>query len=204
MNPITPNIEPKPSAQCRKAVAGCFLKAILAVLLLAVAMEGPGLAQTTNAADDGTVLKQIIIFGRHSIRSATSDTNSLDECSANPFPDFVGVPVGYLTPNGRLAAGLMGSYFHDYLVHEGLLTGNTNTDLAHSYFRANIIERSYMTAAKFGAGLIPGANIPVHTYNPTNPAVADPVFDQIMAGVATVDPARAVTEIQGIFGSGSN
>jgi hypothetical protein len=152
MNPVTPNIEPKPTTRCRKAVAGCSLKAVLAVLLLAVAMEGPVLAQTTNAADDGTVLKQIIIFGRHSIRSSTSTTNTLNLNSANPSPGFVGVPVGYLTPNGRLAAGLMGSYFHDYLVHEGLLTGDTNTDLAHSYFRANVIERSYITAAKFGAG----------------------------------------------------
>ena len=74
MNPISPNIEPQPSARCRKAVAGCFLKAILAALLLAVAMQGPVLAQTTNAADDGTVLKQIIIFGRHSIRSSVTAT----------------------------------------------------------------------------------------------------------------------------------
>ncbi len=207
MNPISPNIKSQPSAQCRKAVAGSSLKIVLAALLLAVAMEGPVLAQTTNAADDGTVLKQIIIFGRHSIRSATTDTNSLDECSANPFPDFVGVPVGYLTPNGRLAAGLMGSYFHDYLVQQGLLTGDMNTDLTRSYFRANLIERSYITAAEFGAGLIPGANIPVHTYYPTpttTPTNADPVFDPLMAGVATVDPARALTEIQGIYGSGSN
>ncbi len=114
------------------------------------------------------------------------------------------MPVGYLTPNGRLAAGLLGAYFHDYLVHEGVLTGDTNTDLARSYFRANTIERSYMTAAKFGAALIPGANIPVHTYYPTNRAVADPVFDPLLAGVATVDPARALTEVQGVFGSGTN
>jgi 4-phytase/acid phosphatase len=204
MNTITQNIEPKPSTQCRMAVAGGFLKAILASLLLAVAMEVPALAQTTNAADDGTVLKQIIIFGRHSIRAPTSTTNQLNLNSADPFPIFVGVPTGFLTPNGRLAAGLMGSYFHDYLVHEGLLTGDTNTDLAHSYFRANVIERSYMTAAKFGAKLIPGANIPVHTYNPTNSFVADPVFDPLLAGVATVDPARALTEVQGVFGSGTN
>jgi len=58
MNPITQNIEPKPSARCRKAVAGCFLEAILAVLLLAIATQGPVLAQTTNAVDDGTTLKQ--------------------------------------------------------------------------------------------------------------------------------------------------
>jgi 4-phytase/acid phosphatase len=204
MNPITQNIESKPSTQCRKAVARSFLKAILASLLLAVATEGPVLAQTTNAVDDGTVLKQIIIFGRHSIRAAISTTNTLNQFSANPSPGFTGVPVGYLTTNGQQAAGLMGSYFHDYLVHEGVLTGDTNTDLARSYFRANVIERSYITAAKFGAALIPGANIPVHTYYPTNPFVADPVFDPLLAGVATVDPARALAEVQGVFGSGTN
>ena len=128
----------------------------------------------------------------------------MNQWSANPFLDFVGVPVGYLTPRGQQAAGLLGSYFHDYLLHEGLLTGDASSDLAHSYFRANVIERSYMTAAKFGAKLIPGANIPVHTYNPTNPAVADPVFDPILAGFATVAPVIALTAVQNsYYGSGT-
>ena len=34
--------------------------------------------------------------------------------------------------------------------------------------------------------------------------VADPVFDPLLAGVATVDPVRALTEVQGVFGSGTN
>ena len=201
MHPTTPHTKPKRTTQRRKAVAGSFLKSVLTGLVLAVAMEGPVLAQTTNAADDGTVLKQIIIFGRHSIRSATSDTTNLNQLSANPSPGFPGVPVGYLTPNGRLAAGLMGSYFHDYLLHEGVLTGDTNTDLARSYFRANTIERSYTTAAKFGAKLIPAANIPVHTFAAGTP---DLVIDPLLAGVATVDPARALAELQGVYGSGTN
>jgi 4-phytase/acid phosphatase len=212
MNPTTPNTEPKPATQRRKAVAGSSLKIVLTGLLLAVAIEGPVLAQTIQAVDDGTVLKEIILFGRHSIRTATSGTNSLDQYSANPFPDFVGVTVGYLTTNGQQAAGLLGSYFHNYLLHEGLLTGDASSDLAHSYFRANTIERSYMTAAKFGAGLIPGANIPVHTYYPPPPNAypattnADPVIDPLLAGVApvAVDPARALAEVQGVFGSGTN
>ncbi len=201
MNLITPNIEPKPSTQRRSVVAGSSLKAVLTGLLLAVAIEGTVLAQTIKAVDDGTVLKQIIIFGRHSIRAPTSATNILNQYSADPFPIFVGVPNGYLTPNGRLAAGLMGSYFHDYLFHEGVLTGDTNTDLALSYFRANSIQRSYMTAARFGAGLIPGASIPVHTFAAGAP---DLVFDPLLKGVATVDPARALAEIQGVYGSGTN
>jgi 4-phytase/acid phosphatase len=201
LNPIIPDTGLQPSTLRGKIVAGAFLKAMLAVLTLAVAMQGPVLAQTTNAADDGTVLKQIIIFGRHSIRSSVTDSNTLQQDAVDTYPNFVGVPIGYLTPNGRLAAGLMGSYFHDYLVYEGVLTGDTNTDLVRSYFRANSIERSYITAAEFGTGLIPGASIPVYTYAAGAP---DPVFDPLSAGVATVDPARAVTEIQGVYGSGSN
>jgi 4-phytase/acid phosphatase len=210
MNPTTPDTAPKPSTQRRQAVAGSSLKIVLTGLLLAVAIEGPVLAQTIKAVDDGTVLKEIILFGRHSIRTATSGTNSLAQYSANPFPDFVGVTVGYLTTNGQLAAGLLGSYFHEYLLHEGLLTGDASSDLARLYFRANTIERSYMTAATFGAGLIPGANIPVHTYYPPppnaepTPTNADPVIDPLMAGVATVDPVRALAEVQGVFGSGTN
>jgi 4-phytase/acid phosphatase len=201
MNLNSPHSEPHPSAQCLNAVAGNFLKAILAALSLTVALECPVLAQTANAVDDGTILKQIIIFGRHSIRAPISAINQLNVNSADPFPIFVGVPTGYLTPNGRQAAGLMGSYFHDYLLQEGVLTGDTNTDLAHSYFRANTIERSYVTAVKFGSALIPEASIPVHTFPAGTP---DLVFDPLLAGVATVDPARAWSEVQGVFGSGTD
>jgi 4-phytase/acid phosphatase len=201
MNPVIPDPGRRPSSRCPKSVGGGFVKAILAGLLLAAAMEVPLLAQTTNAVDDGTVLKQIIIFGRHSIRTPTSAYDKLNLSSADSFPVFVGVPTGYLTPNGRQAAALMGSYFHDYLAHEGVLTGDTNTDLAHSYFRANTIERSYLTAVKFGAGLIPGGSIPVHTFAAGTP---DLVFDPLLKGVATVDPARALAEIQGVFGSGTD
>src|ERR1017187_6469993 len=146
-----------------KVVAGSSLQVVLAGLLLAVAIEGPVLAQTIKPVDDGTVLKQIIIYGRHSIRAAISTTNALNFFSADPYADYFGVPLGYLTTNGQQAAGLLGSYFQEYLIHEKLLTGSNDTDLARSYFRANTIERSYMTAAKFGAGLGPGGTVPNHT-----------------------------------------
>ncbi len=181
-------------------------KIVLLCLLLALAIAAPVAAQTVKDADDGTILKQIIIFGRHGIRSPVADPSSLAPFSIDPYPAFTGVPKGYLTPRGQQAAVLLGSYFHDYLLHEGLLTGNAQTDLERSYFRANSIQRSNITAAKFGAGLIPGATIPVHSYriaDADTPAEPDPVFDPIAAHVVTVDPARAVTEVQGIFNSGA-
>jgi 4-phytase / acid phosphatase len=183
-------------------------KRIVIVLCLLLTLAVPVLAQTIKDADDGTTLKQIIIFGRHSIRSSTINPSILAQFSANPYPPFVGVPTGYLTPNGREAARLLGSYFRDYLLHEGLLTGSASTDLMRSYFRANSIQRSFITAAKFGEGLIPGATIPVHSYriadpNTGTPAVPDPAFDPVQAKVVTVDPDRAETEAQGVFGNGA-
>lgn len=175
--------------------------AVLISLLLALFLAVPVLAQTVKPTDDGTTLEQVIIFGRHGIRSTTVEPATLATYSTNPYPPFVGVPVGYLTPNGREAARLMGSYFHDYLLHEGLLTGSTAADLSHSYFRANSIQRSNITAAMFGEGLIPGMTaIPVHSYEL---GTADPVFDPVSCGVATVDPDQAETAVQGEYGSGA-
>lgn len=176
---------------------------ILIRLLMALAIFCPTLAQTVREVDDGSVLRQIIIFGRHGIRAPASDPSAY---SANPYPVF-GVPYGYLTPHGQEAARLMGAYFREYLTHEGLLTGKDSIDLSRSYFRANSIQRSNVTASMFGAGLIPGATIPVHSYRIADPttgvaAVPDPVFDPILAGVAAADPVRALAEVEGIYGTG--
>ena len=176
-------------------------RTVLASLLLSFAVAVPVTAQTvqTNAGGDGeSTLKQVIVFGRHSVRSSVVEPDVLDPFAVDPYPDFK-VPTGYLTPHGQKAAVLLGAYFHDYLVHEGLLTGNPKTDLARSYFRANSIQRSNVTAAMFGTGLIPGITIPVHSF-PIG--TADPVFDPIGKGVAKVDPFRAEAEVRGIFGSG--
>lgn len=155
--------------------------------------------QTLSGTDDGTTLKQMIIFGRHSIRATTYSTNALDQYAADPYPGFA-TKAGDLTPNGERAARLLGDYFREYLVHEGLLTGDAATDLARGYFRANSIQRSYMTCSEFGAGLIPDANVPVHTYPVKWP---DPIIDPLLAAVVTVDPAQALAEVTSLYGDGT-
>ena len=152
----------------------------------------------TNSGDD-TTLRQIIIFGRHGVRSPTVSPSNLAVFSSRTYPDF-GVPPGYLTPHGQQAEVLLGTYYRDYLLHERLLTGNAQADAGRSYFRANSIQRSNITAAALAAGLIPGITVPVHSY-PLGET--DPVFDPIAAKVAAVDPVRAATEVQGIFNSGA-
>lgn len=192
---------------------------ILSILFLTIALPASVPAQTIGNGSDGTVLKEIIIFGRHGIRAPTSDPSTLDQYSANPFPVFEdqGTPIqtGYLTPNGAEAARLLGSYFNAYLVSEGLLTGDPQTDLARTYVRANSIQRSNVTADKLGVGLIYGTNppanatVPVHSYDLATgdkQAVPDSVFDPLLAGAASIDTNGvnfAVTQAQAIFGGGT-
>lgn len=155
------------------------------------------LAQTVT--NDGTTLKQIIVFGRHSIRSSVTDPTELQSYAIDEWPDF-GVEKGYLTPRGRQAEALLGAYFRSYLLNQGLLTGNDQKDAARSYFRSNSIERSYETAAAFQGSLISNAVQSVHSF-PLQ--VPDAVFDPILTGVAQVDSNRAVNEAQALFNSGS-
>jgi 4-phytase/acid phosphatase len=105
-----------------------------------------------------------------------------------------------LTVHGQQAEVLLGAYYRSYLLSEGLLTGDADVDLAHSYFRANSIQRSNLTATKLGAGLFNGATVPVHSYPLGEP---DPVFDPILANVATADLSRAARAVQEVYNSGT-
>jgi len=168
------------------------------VFALIVPVQVP--AQTVRD-NDGTILKQIIIFGRHSIRSATVSLTELQPFAVDVYPHLFEVKTGCLTPNGKTAEILLGTYFRSYLLHERLLTGDDHTDAAHSYFRSNSIERSWMTADALGTGLFPDITVPVHSFS-VYPQKPDPVFDPIAAHVAKVDSNLAVAQVREIFNSG--
>jgi 4-phytase/acid phosphatase len=173
-------------------------KVILHGVLLSLAIAASVPAQTVT--NDDTVLKQIIIFGRHGVRAPTMSQADYAQYSPRPYPCFGVLQPGYLTVHGQQAEVLLGAYYRSYLLSEGLLTGDAAADLAHSYFRANSIQRSNLTATKLGAGLFNGIKVPVHSYPLGQP---DPVFDPVLAQVATVDPVRAAKEVQGTYYSGT-
>ncbi len=170
----------------------------LSLALLPALLAAPCFSQTVNASDD-TFLKQIIIFGRHGVRSAALPTSTLAAFTNQQYPNF-GVPTGYLTPNGLTDEKILGGYFRSYLLQEGLLTGNDILDAKLSYFRANSIQRSNISAQALSAGLLPGAPVSVHSYPLGTP---DSIFDPISAGIVTLDSARAAQEAAGVFGSGA-
>jgi hypothetical protein len=105
----------------------------------------------------------------------------------------------HATEASPISQNLLGSYFRAYLLKQGLISGNDFIDARKSYFRANSIQRSNVSAANFAGGLFPKAFVPVHSYPLGQP---DPVFDPIAAKIVTPDTAQAVREVNAIFNSG--
>jgi 4-phytase/acid phosphatase len=167
----------------------CFVRLVTGVLLF-----GPFLA--AQSADD-TQLTQVIIFGRHGVRTPILPNTALDAFSALPFPDFAVPGLAVLTPNGQTNETLFGGYVRLWLTGEGLLTGNDSADANFVYFRATGAPLITQTAQAFAAGMLPAATVNINSY--TAPA-NDPIFDPVDAGVATLDEQMAVAAVNGRLG----
>jgi 4-phytase/acid phosphatase len=150
---------------------------------------------TAQPVDD-TQLKQVIVFGRHGVRSPVAPNSALDTFSVRPFPVF-NASLGELTENGRKLETILGSYYRLWLTKEGLLTGNDAADATLVYFRANVIERTIATAKAFAAGLLPAASVNVTFFGPQD---KDPLFDPVGAGVARLDQRKAIAAVTGRLG----
>ncbi len=151
---------------------------------------------TAQLVDD-TQLKQVIIFSRHGVRSPSVSSDILNTFSVLPVSTF-GNASGYVTAHGAADEMLMGAYYRLWLTQEGLLTGNDSADAAFVYIRPNSAEvTTTPTAQAFAAGFLPAAKVNLTVYPQTN----DPVFDPVPAGVAVIDPDKAVAALNGRLGS---
>lgn len=147
---------------------------------------------------DDTQAKQVIIFGRHGVRTPVLPNTALNGFSALPFPTFPASGLAVLTPNGGTNESILGGYFRLWLTHEGLLTGKDSDDAAFVYFRAIATPLILDTAQAFWNGMLPAAAVNINSYPP--PSV-DPLFDAVDAGVAMIDPQMAIAAVSGRLGA---
>ena len=155
-------------------------------------------AQPPAQPVDDTQLKQVIIFGRHSVRAAVAPNTYLDQYSTQQFPNF-DVAAGILTPNGEQLETILGGYYREWLTQEGLLTGNDTADANFVFFHANSIQRTIDTAQHLWMGMLPGAPVNVQYLAPST--AADPLFEPVGAGVAQLNSQMATDSVMGHLGS---
>jgi 4-phytase/acid phosphatase len=161
-----------------------------AFVTLAIACDG-----LAAQSPDDTRLKQVIIFGRHAVRTPNTTTSVLNSFSVLPYPGFPVSGLSVITPNGAANETLLGGYFRLWLTQEKLLTGNDGADSAFVYLRADGAPLLIATAQAFDAGLLPAAQAPVNSTSS-----ADPLFNPVDAGVAQLDAKMAAAAVNGRLG----
>ncbi len=140
------------------------------------------------ATVDAQETVKTVILARHNLRAPLGD-KELNELTPHKWYQWT-VKAGYLSPKGALAETIMGRYFHDELLEEGLFPNENYVPKAGEVrFYANSFERTIATARYFAAGFCPMADIAIEHHAGINES--DPVF----ADVKINPTAKAQREI---------
>ena len=137
-------------------------------------------------------LVYVVIVTRHGVRAPTWDTARLNQCSAEPWPEW-GVPPGNLTPHGRELIRLMGAYYREWLASEHLIRRDGCQDAPHIYIRADKDQRTLETGRAFAESIAPGCGIGIH-------AQPEGESDPLFSGVGTPDPERSLAAVRDRLG----
>jgi 4-phytase / acid phosphatase len=146
-------------------------------------------------------LLSTVIVSRHGVRSPIAGTPSLARIAADPWPSWP-VPPGYLTPRGAELARLLGVYYRDYYVAQGLLPAQGCPQPGAVFAWADIDQRTRVTAQSLLDGMFPDCGLkPGYRGG----AKTDPLFHPTRAGICRIDLGRArqavLDRIGGDFGT---
>lgn len=119
-------------------------------------------------------LKEAVVLSRHNIRSPLSGKGSaLGDMTPHEWTKWTAAP-SELTKRGGACETLMGQFFGDWLVGEGLFPDNYAPTADEVNIYANSMQRCIATAQYFTSGFMPVANLRVnHRFSPSK---MDPVF----------------------------
>ena len=164
------------------------LRALPAIVLAAAifAPSRPSIHAQT-AAISQEELQYVAVLSRHGVRAPTNTPEDLQDYAPQPWPMW-DAATAYLTPRGNKLMQLLGVYYRQYLVREGLLTTPGCADLRRVYFWADTVGRDIESAWALGRAMMPGCDVTIHRLAESNP---DPLFAPRAAGVGKFDFAAA-------------
>ena len=164
---------------------------------ITVAVTGPAL--TAPGADDVQV-RYVLVFIRHSVRSATGKPQELAAWARDPWPSW-GVPPGQLTPHGKLLAAILGTYYRQAFAAQGLLSPAGCADAASVYFASDVVPRTIDTAQALATGMFPKCPPADHWLTGVK---RSPVFHPTEADVGHPSQVMAVAAVRGRVGENLN
>lgn len=174
-----------------------FSTRLLAGLAMAALLLGADPKLDAQTSSDDSTLQFALVFSRHGVRSPTKTNDAYNLYASQNFPDW-SVPPGYLTAHGAQLMTIMGSYYRQYFVQQGLLTGDDNTDLNNEFFYTDNAERTYATGQALAAGLLPSVQ---PTVNELGNGATDPLFYPVKANLGFPNTKLASAALSGRIGA---
>jgi len=166
------------------------------IRVYSTAAQDPAPSTAATQGSSGT-LKYVVIVSRHGVRSPTGKTDTLNQYSAKPWPQW-SVPPGYLTEHGVKLMTLFGAYDREMLAKEGLFASDGCGDASRVTIIADSDQRTRETGNALAAGMFPACNVDVKALPEGTP---DPLFHSLEAGVGHADKAIATAAIAGRIGN---
>ncbi|MBB4130800.1 4-phytase/acid phosphatase [Xanthomonas arboricola] len=164
--------------------------ALGALLLIGCAPRAPtppAVAQTAKAAQ----LERVVVVFRHGVRAPLQGEAAAAHYADAPWPQW-STPASLLTPRGRTAVQLSGTYLRQWLTQQALLPGTGCPAPQSVSVWANTDQRTIDSGSLLADALAPGCGIVAgHREAGSN----DPLFRPIEAGAVPFDGAAAVAAI---------
>ena len=156
-------------------------------------------AERPASFHDNYQLEEMVILSRHNIRSPLSGNGSaLGNLTPHSWFKWTSGPSELSLRGGQLET-MMGQYFRQRLVNDGLMTENYLPKAGEMRFYANSMQRTIATAQYFSSGMLPVANVTIeHKYAPSK---MDPVFNPQLTFVSDAFRTLAMKEISAMGGS---
>ena len=175
-----------------------FKKVAAAVCLSLVTLSGAVQAERPADFQDKYNLEEMVVLSRHNIRSPLSGNGSaLGNLTPHEWFKWTSGPSELSLRGGQLET-MMGQYFRQWLVRDGLMTENYLPKEGEMRFYANSMQRTIATAQYFSSGMLPVANVTIeHKYAPSK---MDPVFNPQLTFVSDAFRAQAMEEISAMGG----
>lgn len=165
--------------------------------LLAVVLLGLGqITAVLRAAESDSDLRFVLILSRHGIRAPLPGQQEYGAYAAQSWPIWT-TPPGHLTPRGVTQMELMGRYYRERYIKDGLLSGKIEADAPLIYFRANNEQRTLGTARALASSLLPGFT-PVVVARPAGET--DPLFRSAKVPLGPPDRELAAASFLGSVG----
>ncbi|MCD8385707.1 MAG: histidine-type phosphatase [Bacteroidales bacterium] len=177
------------------------MKKIFSIILIAL-LALPMAAQVKRSDDFHSKykLKEAVVLSRHNIRSPLSGRGStLGDLTPHEWVKWSAAP-SELTKRGGACETLMGQFFGDWLIGEGLFPANYVPTADEVEVYANSMQRCIATAQYFTSGFMPVANLRVnHKYSPSK---MDPVFNPCLTKASPEFVEEAQKQIAAMGGEG--